>query len=298
MEKQGQRSRREFFKWASLGAAASALPDRMLTAQAPSAAGRNETAVGTDTAARRQAMARLDLGVASYTFRKWKLPETLKATRQLDLKYIAFKSFHLALDSSPGQIEQTVAAVKQAGCVLYGGGVIYMNSADEVRQGFDYARTAGMKVIIGVPKPELLDLVEQKVKEYDIQLAIHNHGPGDKVYPTPQSAYDKIKDRDRRIGLCIDIGHTQRAGVDPAESTLKLADRILDVHIKDVSAATAEGHTVEVGRGVIDIPRFLQALLQIRYRGKVSFEYEKDEDNPLPGLAESVGYCRGVLTVI
>jgi sugar phosphate isomerase/epimerase len=143
-----------------------------------------------------------------------------------------------------------------------------------------------------------VDLVNKKVQQYDIKVAIHNHGPGDKAYPTPASAYEIIKELDKRIGLCNDIGHTQRAGVDPSESAKRFADRLLDVHIKDVSAAKPQGRTVEIGRGVIDIPKFVRTLLKIRYAGIVSFEYEKDENNPLPGLAESVGYVRGVLAAV
>jgi sugar phosphate isomerase/epimerase len=239
-----------------------------------------------------------ELGVASYTFRKFDLDKTLAMTKRVGLKYIALKSFHLPLESSSEQIHRVAEKVKEAGIELYGGGVIYMNSEAEVSRAFDYAKEAGMKIIIGAPKPEFLKLVDRKVKEYDIKVAIHNHGPTDKVYPTPESAYEKIKNLDKRIGLCNDIGHTQRAGVDPAVSAERFADRLLDVHLKDVSAATAEGREVEVGRGVIDIPRFLKTLIKINYSGIVAFEYEKDPENLLPGLAESVGYVRGVLVAI
>jgi sugar phosphate isomerase/epimerase len=214
------------------------------------------------------------------------------------LKYIAFKDFHLPLDSTAEQIGDVVKKVEDAGLVLYGGGVINMRNETQVNQAFDYARAAGMKIIIGVPEPELLPLVEKKVREYDIKVAIHNHGPTDKVYPTPASAYERIKDLDKRIGLCDDIGHTQRAGVDPCVSAEKFAGRLLDVHIKDVSAASAKGQGVEIGRGVIDIPRFLRTLLKIKYAGVVSFEYEKDENDPMAGLAESVGYVKGALAAI
>jgi len=241
---------------------------------------------------------KFELGLASYTLRKFDLDKTLEMTKRVGLKHIAFKDFHLALDSSPEQIEEVVAKVKDAGLDLYGGGVIYMRNEEQVHQAFDYAKAAGMSVIIGVPQPELLPLVDQKVKEYDIKVAIHNHGPTDKVYPVPASAYEKIKNLDKRIGLCNDIGHTIRAGVDPSVSIEKYADRLYDVHIKDVSAANAKGGGVEIGRGVIDIPRVLWTLMKIGYAGVVSFEYEKDADDPLPGLAESVGYTKGVLAVL
>jgi len=240
----------------------------------------------------------IKLGLASYTLRKFNLDDTLAMTKRVGLKYICFKSVHLPLDSTPAQIQAVVAKVNEAGLILYGGGVISMTTEDQVHNAFDYAKAAGMKVIIGVPAHELLPLVDKRVKKYDIKVAIHNHGPGDKIYPTPASAYERIKDLDKRIGLCNDIGHTIRIGSDPVVSAKKFADRLLDVHMKDVSEATTEGHAVEVGRGVIDIPMFLKTLLEIKYSGIVSFEYEKDADDPLAGLAESVGYVRGVLAAI
>ena len=241
---------------------------------------------------------RFKLGLASYTFREFGLDETLEFAQKLGLKYIALKSFHLVMESTKEEIAEAVAKVEKAGLKLYGGGVIYMNDVDEVNRAFEYARAASMETIIGVPKHELLGLVNEKVRQYNIQVAIHNHGPGDKVYPTPESAYEKIKGLDKRIGLCIDIGHTQRCGIDPSESTERFAERVLDVHIKDVSESTGEGTTVEIGRGVIDIPKFMRTLVKIKYGGIVSFEYEKDGADPLAGVAESVGYVRGVIASI
>ncbi|MFC1724991.1 sugar phosphate isomerase/epimerase family protein [candidate division KSB1 bacterium] len=241
---------------------------------------------------------RLDLGMASYTFREFNLDDTIKMTTRLGLKKIAFKSFHLPLDSSKEEIKAVASKVRDAGLDLYGAGVIYMKNEDEVNNAFEYVKTAGMRVMIGVPNHELLEMVEKKVREYDIYLAIHNHGPGDKIYPSPESAYEKIKGMDKRMGLCLDIGHTKRMDIDPSECAEKFADRLHDVHIKDVSAAAKEGGTVEIGRGVIDIPKFLRTLLKINYSGAVSFEFEKDGKDPLPGVAESVGYVKGVLSVI
>lgn len=242
--------------------------------------------------------ARLKLALASYTTRKFNLEKTLEITRRVGLDYICLKSFHLPLDASEEQIKQAIAQIKEAGVTPYGAGVVDMKNPQQIEQAFNYAKTAGFSVLVAVPEPKLLGLVEEKVKQYDIKVAIHNHGPQDKIYPTPESAYQKIKELDKRIGLCIDIGHTIRAGVDPAQAAQKYADRLIDVHIKDISSANAAGKTVEAGRGVINIPHFLQTMIDIGYDGKLAFEYEKDENDPLPGLAESVGYTRGVLAAI
>lgn len=238
------------------------------------------------------------LGIASYTTREFSLEETIAMTAGLGISKLCLKSMHLPLDLSPGEIKTEAAKVKEAGLDLYGGGVIYMKSIEEVDQAFAYAGNAGMKVIVGVPEHDQLEYCSKKVKETGINLAIHNHGPGDEKYPSPESAYNLIKDLDPGMGLCMDIGHTVRIGEDPAKDAARFMDRLHDIHIKDVDKAEESGQTCEIGRGVIDIPAFLKVLLKEKYSKVVSFEYEKDGKNPLPGLAESVGYVRGVLKVI
>lgn len=240
----------------------------------------------------------LKLGLASYTLRKFNLDETLAMTQRVGLEVICLKSFHLPLDATADEIAAAVAKVKEAGILLYGGGVIGMKSAEQVQQAFDYAKAAGMAKIVAAPAPEMLSLIDAKVQQYDIAVCIHNHGPGDKHFPTPMIAYEKIKDLDKRVGLCHDVGHTVRYGEDPVEATKKCADRMLDVHFKDVTEAAKSGRATPCGRGVIDIPAVIRALVETGYSGYASFEYEANPDDPLAGLAESVGYVRGVLDTI
>ena len=239
-----------------------------------------------------------ELGIASYTFRKFSLKETIVMTKRLGIKKLCLKSMHMPLESTPEELRSMAAKVHKAGIDLYGAGVVYMRSAEEVEHAFTYAGHAGMKVIVGVPEHEFLEHCNRKVKETGIKLAIHNHGPGDERYPTPESAYKLIKDMDPGMGLCIDIGHTLRIGQDPVKETARFMDRVLDIHIKDEDKADPTGQTCEIGHGVIDIPGYLQMLLKENYSNIVSFEFEKDGNDPLPGLAESVGYVRGVLKMI
>jgi len=286
-----KQTRRDVLKMAGVGMV-------MTAGLKPAIAAAEETKTKGPSTPLRAGKAKFELGMASYTFRKFNTEQAITMTKRLDLKYISFKDFHLPLNSTPEQIENTLTKVKEAGLVLYAGGVIYMKTEADVQQAFDYAKTAGMRIIVGVPNHELLPMVEKKVKEYDIKVAVHNHGPEDKLYPTPASVYEKIKDFDKRIGLCIDVGHTQRSGIDPSEPVEKFADRLLDLHIKDESSATAEGTTVEMGRGVIDLVKLMRTLEKINYSGIAAFEFEKDENDPLAGVAESVGYTRGILASI
>lgn len=238
------------------------------------------------------------LGMASYTLRKFSTDQAIAMTKRLGLEWICFKSFHLPLEAKPEEIAATVEKVKKAGLRLYSGGVISMGKPEQVQQAFAYAKAAGMQMIIGSPHPDLLELVEEEVKKTGVGLAIHNHGPGDKWWPLPQTAYEKIKNLDRRIGLCIDIGHTVRYGADLLKTVEQTADRILDIHVKDVTEATAKGHCCPAGRGVIDLPALFGKLIQIGYSGVCSLEYEVEENDPLPGSAESIGYFRGILAVL
>ena len=278
-----QYNRNEFLKLVGLSAFGTATLSSALAAASPT---------------HRSAAEGLTLGLASYTFHKFSLDEAIAMAKRLGLKNIALKSMHLPLDSSAQEIKAATDKIKKAGLKLYGAGVVYMKTPEEVDQAFEYAKRAGMGVIIGVPAYDLLERVNQKVQEYDIKLAIHNHGPGDDVYASPTTAYEKVKNLDPRMGLCIDIGHTQRIGEDPSTLAEKYQDRLFDVHLKDVTTSTGDGVPLEMGRGVIDIPKFLRTLKKINYDGVVAFEYEKDSDDPLAGLAESVGYVRGILKMV
>ncbi len=276
-------NRRNFLKLSGAGMAAFALPG--IATSAP-------------VADKKPGKFPVRLGLASYTLRKMSLEDALAVCRRMDIKYISLKDFHLKLNATDAEIADAVKKCKDAGIEINSGGVIYMKSEADVDNAFEYARKAGMGTIIGVPQHEFLPYVEKKVKEYNIRVAIHNHGPGDKVYPSCESAYVLIKNMDKRMGLCLDIGHTQRIGRDPSADLKDYFDRIFEVHMKDETASDPSGKPLEIGHGVIDIPGFLKTILKLKYSGILSFEYEKDADDPVPGLAESVGYVRGALAVL
>lgn len=281
------RSRRGFLKTAGVAAAATALPVSSML----------QNAFAQDTKATKRTVP-FDLGMASYSFRLFSLDQTIEMTKRLGLKKLSLKDMHLPLKSSDAEIATAVEKIKQAGLELDSCGVVYMKTEEEVAQAFGYAKKAGMKMIIGGPEPAMLPMAERFAKETDVALAIHNHGPTDKSYPAPEDAYKAIAKLDKRIGLCIDIAHTQRIGYDPTAQLTKCFDRVLDIHIKDCTESKPSGTTVEIGRGVIDIPRFLREALRLNYSRTMHFEFEKDSKDPLPGTAESVGYVRGVLATI
>ncbi len=239
-----------------------------------------------------------ELGLASYTTRAFTLDQTISMAQRVNFRHISLKSFHLPLDASENDCKAAADKIKAAGIDFYAAGVIYMNKKEEVDQAFNYARACGIRMIIGVPAVGLLSYAESMIKQYNIMLAIHNHGPGDLIYPDVPGIYEKIAKLDDRMGICMDIGHTVRLDRDPVADLNQCFDRILEIHIKDVDKRAADGATLEIGRGVIDIPGFMKELKRLNYKGILSFEYEKDEKDPLPGLAESVGFVKGVMASV
>jgi inosose dehydratase len=241
----------------------------------------------------------LKLGMASYTFRKFTLDQAIDMSKQAGAVSISLKDVHLPYKSTQAQREEARRKVEAAGLFLASGGVIAMkNNESEIRDSFQYAKEAGMPTIVCSPDIEALDIVEKMVKEYNIKIAIHNHGPGDKKYPSPFDVWRLVKDRDERMGLCMDVGHTVRIGVDPVEAIRQCGTRLYDFHMKDETEATAKGKPVPVGLGVIDIVGVLKGLKAMQYAYNVGLEYEEKENDPMPGVIESFGFMRGVLAAI
>lgn len=235
------------------------------------------------------------VGMAGYTFAKFDIDKALETLQRADVHYLCIKDFHLPLNSTDEQIEAFKAKLKEKGVTGYAVGPIYMKTKEDVDKAFDYAKRVGVKLIIGVPNHELLPYVDAKVKEYDFKYAIHLHGPDMPLYPDAEDVWNHVKDLDPRIGICFDMGHDTRNGKDAVADIKKYSSRIFDMHLKDVTGHTKEGHSLEVGRGVIDFPGLVNMLRKVGYTGVVSLEHEKDMTDPFMGIAESIGYFRGVI---
>ncbi|KAA0993081.1 sugar phosphate isomerase/epimerase family protein [Dyadobacter aurulentus] len=234
------------------------------------------------------------LGVAGFSFVNFKLDEALAMMKRTDVHYLCIKDFHLPYNSTAEQIMAFHEKLKESGVTGYAVGPIYTKTHKDIDNAFDYAKRVGVKLIVGIPNHEDLAYVDQKVKEYDIRYAIHNHGPEDKLYPNAASIYERVKNLDPRVGICFDMGHNRRDNQDSVADLGKYSKRIFDLHLKNVTAASKDGKACELGRGVINIPAFVKMLRKSKYDGVCSLEYEKDMKDPLAGIAESVGYFKGV----
>ena len=236
----------------------------------------------------------LKLGIAGYSFIKLSVDDAITITRKTGITEISIKDKHIPLNTTKEEALAIVEKFTKNGINIYAAGMITMKTEQDIDRAFDYAKNIGVGMIIASPDISLLKYLEQKVVESNIKIAIHNGGPEDKWYPTPKAVYDNIKNYDNRIGLCFDTGHAQRAGINPIEAYNQYAEKVLDIHLKDVEAAKADAQEVELGRGIIDIPALVSSLYKQRYAGRCSIEYQKNLDEPLEGIAESVGYFKGV----
>ena len=217
------------------------------------------------------------LGAAGYTFVKFDLDTALKTLQRADVHYLCIKDFHLPLNATEEQIKAFHAKCASYGVTGYGVGPIYMANEAEVDRAFAYARRVGVKVLVGVPSYELLPYVDKKMEEYpEIKLAIHLHGPDIDIYQTAEVIWNKVKDYNPRMGMCLDIGHDLRGGANPVEDLKKYHTRVFDMHFKDESEASKAGWCVEIGRGKIDFPALVRMMRKVGYDGVCSLEYEKD----------------------
>ena len=244
--------------------------------------------------------ANFKLGVASYSFRKFSRAEAIRMTKELGTPYLNVKDFHLPLNSTPEQIDAAKKEFADAGIILVGCGNVSFEKDDDadIRSKFDYAKRAGFPLIVCAPAHQTLPKLEKYVREYNIKIAVHNHGPEDKNFPTPQSVLKVVKNMDPRCGLCIDIGHTARTGVDVVESIAEAGPRLLDMHAKDLANPRVKESQVPVGDGKLPFPQIFLQLIKMKYGGCVNLEYEVQPENPLPGMQKSFSYMRGVLAGI
>jgi sugar phosphate isomerase/epimerase len=264
------------------------------------------TTIGAFAAARQAASAAspaaaeagFHLGVASYSFREFQRGLTIRMIKQLGVTNVSVKQdFHLPFNSTPAEITKAVGDFKKAGLTIVSGGNTDMKSSDpaDLRKYFVYAKACGMPMLVTAPLHENLGVIEKLAKEFDVQIAIHTHGPEDKNFPSPKVVLDAVKGMDPRMGLCMDVGHSMRTGADVVQEVANAGPRLLDMHIKDLKDGKVAESQCDVGDGVMPVVALFKQLQKIGYRGSVNLEYEINADNPMPGMQRSFAYMKGVL---
>ena len=240
----------------------------------------------------------VNLGLCSYTFRNFDRAQLIGFMKQLNVLSLNAKDVKNHLPMDPAEEAKALDDYHAAGIQLHAVGTVYFpkDEDDDIRSKFEYAKRAGVSVIVaGDPAPGTLPRIEKFVKEYDIRFAIHNHGPEDKLWHSPLDVLKVVGNMDPRMGCCIDIGHTVRAGTDVVEAIKQVGPRLFNMHTKDLTSFTAKESQVAVGDGSMPIRRIFETLIAIKYKGFVDLEYEVHGDDPMPGVIASFSYMRGVL---
>ncbi len=237
------------------------------------------------------------LGVASYSLRNFSRADAIAGLQEIGSLYVSVKSMHLPYESTPDEISMARREFNASEIQIVGGGVIYLkdDSDDAMRPLFDYAKAAGFPMMVIGPTRESLPRVERFVQEYNIPVAIHNHGPDDEEFPAPSDALKAIGDMDQRIGVCVDLGHTARTGNNVVEEIAAAGPRLFDIHMKDLAVLSEGSSQCVVGEGAMPVPSIFRQLIKMEYPGYVNLEFEINADNPVPGMSQSFAYMRGVL---
>jgi sugar phosphate isomerase/epimerase len=238
------------------------------------------------------------LGLASYTFRNFTRAQLITYMKQLNVSDLNAKDVKDHLPADPEGEAQALADYAAAGIRLHAAGTItFKDDDDDIRAKFEYAKRANIPVIVvGDPTIAMLPRIEKAVQQYDIRVAIHNHGPEDKYFPSPFDVLKVVQGMDPRIGCCIDIGHASRAGANLVEAIHAAGPRLYDLHVKDLTSFQDKASQVAVGDGILPFREIFEALIAIRYPGFVDLEYEVHPDDPMPGVIASYSYMRGMLT--
>ena len=236
------------------------------------------------------------LGVASYSLRKFPRDKAIEMIKALKVDQVSIKDFHMPVKGTSAEERAAASkAFRDAGIEVKSCGVIQMKAEGELKGLFQYAKDAGIPMMITMPSADNLPAIEKLVKEFDMKVAIHNHGPEDKVFPSSTDAFKLIKNLDKRIGLCVDVGHEVRTGSDLLKVFEQVNSRLMDVHVKDLTNLREAKSQVPVGDGNIPLAAMFKHLKKVGYTGNVMLEYEIDADNPLPGMQKSFSYMRGIL---
>ena len=273
------------------------------------------------------------LGIARYTMHKAGLYKALDIMKTLDTHYLGLIEGSIRYDAPEAEIAAYKAHCARYGVEVVSAGPLYFSTESELKACCEFAKRYGMKYISVVPfewnpkiahiagddpakvnaerrkvlppsewrveSDRMMDLLEEYCRKYDLRAAVHNHGPDmPDLYPTGEASLKRIGRRDRRIGVCLDVGHERRAGLDPAAFIRRHGDRIVEVHMKNIKIDPVRNFARIGSRGELDIPGIMQALADVGFDGYCLVEYETDFDDNLVPLAESIGYYRGCMDAV
>ena len=276
-------SRRQFLVASSAAVAATSLPRKMFADKA-SSGGSGE----------------YKLGIQMFSLRKFSLDDALRHASELGFQQVEFYKGMLATDASADEIAATKKKVADLGMSISAHGVNKLTGdADQNRRIFEFAKALGVRTITADPDPESFENLDKLVEEYDIRVAIHNHGPRHR-YNKAIDVLDAIKDHDQRIGACADLGHYIRSGEEPTQVIRLLKGRLYGIHLKDFAEMKDKTEGVILGKGHLDTEGVFQALKAVGFPsdGAISLEYEENPENPIEDIRQCVAVAKAAMNKV
>ena len=269
--------RREFLRATAAGVAALAVPSVLPAADA------KDPYLG------------FKMGIQSYSLRGFKAEPALEHTRALGLKYWESYRDHVPMTAVPKQIQDHKDLIGKYGVTLIGYGVVPFDEKENAaRDLFEFAKAMGIRSLSADPKPDkaTFDLLDKLVAEYDVAIAIHNHGPGHR-YDKISDVEQVVKDRHPKIGACVDTGHYLRSDEDPVEAVQRLGKRVFGCHLKDVKSLPDGKKQFKIaGEGDLNVVALLKALKALNFDYCLAVEYEENAKNPLPDIEACLKHVR------
>jgi len=247
--------------------------------------------------AREAAAADLNLGIQMYSLRGYKAPEALRHARDIGFSFVEFYGDMFPVKSDAAAIAAMKRQLADLGLTISAHGVNHFGGdAAANRRVFEFAKAAGIPTITADPAPEAFKNLDELVKEFDIRIAIHNHGPKHR-YNKVVDVLRAIEGHDERIGACADLGHFIRSAENPVEVIRLLKGRLYGVHLKDFKDMQDATKGVILGKGHLDVPAVVTALVQTGFpkTGALSLEYEENPQNPLEDIRQCYAVARDAL---
>jgi sugar phosphate isomerase/epimerase len=233
------------------------------------------------------AYAGFNMGMQTYTLRDFDFDQTLAHLKNLGLRYAQFFGKQLPMTSDPAKIQAARDKLKAAGVQILSWGVQrFTKDAEKTKEAFEFARAMGFPVYSASPQPDSFDSLSSLTKEYGIKIAIHNHGPEDKMYGHLAQLEKAVEKYPVEIGACVDTGHVLRIGEDPVSWIRALGPRVHDVHLKDFAGPKDQDERT-LGKGKLDVLGVLRALREVKFSGILALEYEKNG----PALMDDIKEC-------
>lgn len=237
---------------------------------------------------------RFSIGIQSYSLRGFPVDEAIRHASELGCAHMEFYPGHFSHESTPAEIEAMKQTMAKANMKMIGHGVHRFTADDAAnRRLFEFAKAAGLRCLSADPEPDSFESLNKLVKEYDVRIAIHNHGPNHR-YNKALDVVGACEPYDQRIGACADLGHYIRSGEDAVQVIRLLGNRLYGIHLKDFAEMKDKTHGVILGKGHLDVEGVFAALAAVNFPadGCLSLEYEENEKDPIEEIRQCLAIAQ------